>query len=139
MSDLSEGSATNTEIQNRKELMSEYINIFDFVDIIAAAASQLHQDNQLLLLIHKHVTEMQTTDGKRQLEAEREEQRQKYISVNQQRAREIIQEYCKELSDDDVINFLLVCVMRRIEHRMKERVFYGIGLKNNWESSSIVT
>ena len=97
---------------------------------MAAVASQLHQDNQLLLVIHKHVVQMQTTDGKRQLKVEREEQRQKDIHANRQLAQEIIREHCEGLSENEVIDFLLVKLIRRIYHRVNERVFYGIELKN---------
>ena len=131
MNELTIGNKTNTGIRERKELKSECIDVFDFVDVIAVVASQLHQDNQLLLVIHKHVIEMQTTDGKRQLEVEREEQRQKDIISNHQLAQEIIREHCEGLSENEVIDFLLVRVVGRINGRVNERVFYGIGLKNN--------
>lgn len=93
------GNNTNAGIRERKELKSECIDVFDFVDVIAAVASQLHQDNQLLLVIHRHVIEMQTTDGKRQLEVEREEQRQKDNIANHQLAQDIIREHCEGLSE----------------------------------------
>ena len=125
------GNNTNAGIRERKELKSECIDVFDFVDVIAAVASQLHQDNQLLLVIHRHVIEMQTTDGKRQLEVEREEQRQKDNIANHQLAQDIIREHCEGLSEYEVIDFLLVSAVGRINGRVNERVFYGIELKNN--------
>ena len=47
--------------------------MFEFVDLMACIASQVKEDNQLLLLIHDDVVHMQTNEGKELLLKKRED------------------------------------------------------------------
>lgn len=101
-------STIPSPISTRPELQSSFLQPFDFLLLIATASSQLRQDNQLLLLLHRHVIELETAEGQAILAEEREQAHKEELETLRNRVDQFIDEYCALLSDEDAIAFLLV-------------------------------
>lgn len=72
-------------------------------------SSQINQDNQLLLLLHKHVVVFDTVEGSKLLAKEKEEAKKLELENNRERVRKFVKDYCEVLSEEDAIAFLVVC------------------------------
>ena len=106
------GSSTTPDIRQRPECLSTRVELFDFINLIACAASALQQDNQLLLLLHQHVVESQLVEGSQRRSHEREEWTQREQETQTQRVNEVVKRYCEDLSEEEAIDFLVVGVGR---------------------------
>lgn len=102
------GSADSTDIRQRPECLSNRVELFDFVNLIACAASALQQDNQLLLLLHERVVELQSVDGSQRMCQEREDWAQRERTTQTQRVKEVVKRYCEKLGEEEAIAFLVV-------------------------------
>ena len=96
-------------IYHRPELQSAYLDPFDFISLIGVVSSQIQHDNQLLLLLHKHVVIFDTVEGSRMLAKEKEEMKESELENNRERVRKFVKDYCEVLSEEEVIAFLVVC------------------------------
>lgn len=103
------------DIRNRDELQKERVGIFELINLIAVIASQLKQDNKLLILIHDEITEMQSYTGKQQIQKQREEWRQQERERKKQYLMKVFEEYCAPLTDEEVLDFLRVRRIQRAE------------------------
>ena len=106
--DLCKGKPELLDIRSRAELQKDRIEIFELINVIAVIASQLHQDNNLLILIHDEVTEMQSLTGKQQIQAQRRAWEQQERERKKQSMMKVLEEYCAPLSDEEVLDFLRV-------------------------------
>lgn len=84
--------------------------MFEFVDLMACIASQVKEDNQLLLLIHDDVVHMQTNEGKELLLKKREELKAKEKEDVKEKEEQVIRDYCKDKTEWQILSFLLVWV-----------------------------
>ena len=84
--------------------------MFEFVDLMACIASQVKEDNQLLLLIHDDVVHMQTNEGKELLLKKREELKAKEKEDAKEKEEQVIRDYCKDKTEWQILSFLLVWV-----------------------------
>ena len=98
------------DIRQRPECLSSRVELFDFVNLVACAASALQQDNQLLLLLHERVVELQSVDGSQRIAQEREDWAQRERTTQTQRVKEVVKRYCEKLGEEDAIAFLVVGV-----------------------------
>ena len=76
--------------------------------MIAVIASQLNQDNNLLILIHDEITEMQSLAGKQQIQEQRQAWKQQERERRKQNMMKVLEEYCAPLTDEEVLDFLRV-------------------------------
>ena len=106
--DLCKGKPELLDIRSRAELQKDRIEIFELINVIAVIASQLHQDNNLLILIHDEVTEMQSLTGKQQIQAQRRAWEQQERERKKQSMMKVLEEYCAPLRDEEVLDFLRV-------------------------------
>ena len=106
--DLRKGKPELLDIRSRAELQKDRIEIFELINVIAVIASQLHQDNNLLILIHDEVTEMQSLTGKQQIQAQRRAWEQQERERKKQSMMKVLEEYCAPLRDEEVLDFLRV-------------------------------
>ena len=104
--DLRKGKPELLDIRSRAELQKDRIEIFELINVIAVIANQLHQDNNLLILIHDEVTEMQSLTGKQQIQAQRRAWEQQERERKKQSMMKVLEEYCAPLSDEEVLDFL---------------------------------
>ena len=106
--DLCKGRPELLDIRSRAELQKDRVEIFELINVIAVIASQLNQDNNLLILIHDEVTEMQSFTGKQQIQEQRRAWEQQERERKKQSMMKVLEEYCAPLSDEEVLDFLRV-------------------------------
>ena len=106
---MNESAINALPIYQRPELQSSHLDPFDFISLIAVVSSQVDQDNQLLLLLHKHVVVFDTVEGSRMLAKEKEEAKELELQNNRERVKKFMMEYCEVLGEEEAIAFLIVC------------------------------
>ena len=104
------GSSDSVDIRQRPECLATRVELFDFVNLVACAASALQQDNQLLLLLQERVVELQQVDSSQHIRQEREEWAQRERETQTRRVKEVVKRYCEQFGEEDAIAFLVVGV-----------------------------
>ena len=100
-------SSDSVDIRQRPECLATRVELFDFVNLVACAASALQQDNQLLLLLHERVVELQQVDSSQHIRQEREEWAQRERETQTRRVKEVVKRYCEQFGEEDAIAFLV--------------------------------
>ncbi|OAO14294.1 hypothetical protein AV274_3998 [Blastocystis sp. ATCC 50177/Nand II] len=104
------------DIRLSETLEAEEVDMFAFVDVMANVAMQLHEDNQLLLLLHDDVVRMQMKEGQALLARRRSETRERLRRRAKEEEQEKVAARAKEQNDMQVIAFLLVGAVGVDEH-----------------------
>lgn len=75
---------------------------------MASLSYQLGHDNQLLLYLHSNVVEMQTREGCLILEQKRQTEKERLVLQEKEYAKAIIEQQCKQGSEQEILDLLLV-------------------------------